>query len=84
MKAPVVINIAKRMARQIVLQDNNLAIREPIFAKLQSRVVQNPQAPIKTQAADWGVAIKLPMAGVAAAAVVDGPKAVKRPTDASV
>ena len=84
MKAPVVINIAKRMARQIVLQDNNLAIREPIFAKLQSRVVQNPQAPIKTQAADWGVAIKLPMAGVAAAAVFDGLKAVKRPTDASV
>lgn len=61
LKAPVVINIEKRMARQIVLQDNNLAIREPIFAKLQSRVVQNPQAPIKTQAADWGVAVKLPL-----------------------
>jgi flagellar assembly factor FliW len=41
LKAPIVINIAKRCARQIVLQDNNLAIREPIFAKLQSRVVSN-------------------------------------------
>jgi flagellar assembly factor FliW len=61
LKAPVVINTEKRTARQIVLQDNNLAIREPIFAKLQSRVVQNPQSPIKTQASDWGVAVKLPM-----------------------
>ncbi len=62
-KAPIVINIEKRSARQIVLQDNNLAIREPIFAKLQSRVVQNPQTPIKTQAASWGVAVKLPLRG---------------------
>lgn len=61
LKAPIVINIEKRSARQIVLQDNNLAIREPIFAKLQMRVVQNPQTPIKTQAANWGVAVKLPM-----------------------
>lgn len=63
LKAPIVINVAKRTARQIVLQDNNLAIREPIFAKLQSRVVQNPQVPIKTQASDWGVAVKLPSRG---------------------
>lgn len=63
LKAPVVINIEKRQARQIVLQDNNLAIREPIFAKLQSRVVQNPQSSIKSQATDWGVAVKLPTSG---------------------
>lgn len=60
LKAPVVINIESRMARQIVLQDNNLAIREPIFQKLQSRVVQNPKSSIKSQATDWGVAIRLP------------------------
>ena len=60
LKAPIVINIEKRVARQIVLQDNNLAIREPIFQKLQSRVVQNPQSSIKSQASDWGVAIRLP------------------------
>jgi len=60
LKAPVVINVQKRVARQIVLQDNNLAIREPIFSKLQSRVVQNPQSSIKSQASDWGVAIRLP------------------------
>lgn len=60
LKAPIVINIEKRSARQIVLQDNNLAIREPIFAKLQSRVVSNPQTPLKSQATDWGVAIRLP------------------------
>ena len=80
LKAPIVINIEKRTARQIVLQDNNLAIREPIFAKLQSRVVQNPQAQIKTRAADWGVAIKLPLAG----SVVVGPGKASTPTDASV
>ena len=42
MKAPIVINVAEKKARQCVLQDNNLAIREPIFSKLQQRVVQNP------------------------------------------
>ncbi len=63
LKAPVVVNIEKRCARQIVLQDNNLAIREPIFAKLQSRVVSNPQNPIKSQAHNWGVAIRLPERG---------------------
>lgn len=63
LKAPVVINIEKRLARQIVLQDNNLAIREPIFQKLHSRVVQNPRSSIKSQASDWGVAIRLPATG---------------------
>lgn len=60
LKAPIVINIEKRVARQIVLQDNNLAIREPIFQKLQSRVVSNPQSSLKSQASNWGVAIRLP------------------------
>lgn len=62
MKAPIIINIAKKTARQCVLQDNNLAIRELIFAKLQQRVVQNPQVPIKNQAADRA-AIRLPERG---------------------
>jgi len=52
LKAPIVINVARRLARQCVLQDNQLAIREPIFSKLQQRVVQNPQIPIKSQARD--------------------------------
>jgi len=60
LKAPIVINVEKRMARQIVLQDNHLAIREPIFSKLQSRVVQNPHSSIKSQATEWGVAVRLP------------------------
>lgn len=59
LKAPIIINMEKKLARQCVLQDNNLAIREPIFAKLQSRVVQNPQVPIKNQAAERA-AIRLP------------------------
>lgn len=60
LKAPIVINVKKRRARQCVLQDNGLAIREPMFAQLQQRVVQNPQSSIKSQALDWGVAVRLP------------------------
>ncbi len=60
LKAPIIINVEARIARQCVLQDNSLAIREPIFNKLQQRVVQNPEVPIKNQATDRNVAIRLP------------------------
>ena len=60
LKAPIVINVKSRKARQCVLQDNNLAIREPIFSKLQQRVVQNPSVPIKGQVGDLEVAVRLP------------------------
>ena len=63
MKAPVVINIQKRIGRQCVLQDSHLNIREPIFSRLQQRVVQNPSSTIKSQSTTMGVAIKLPEAG---------------------
>jgi len=59
LKAPVAINVATRGARQCVLQDNNLAIREPIFTKLQQRVVQNPDVAIKNQSSGIDVAVKL-------------------------
>lgn len=58
-KAPIVINVEKRIARQCVLQDNNLAIKEPIFTKLQSRVVQNPQTPIKSQGRQIDMTVKV-------------------------
>ena len=58
-KAPIVINLEKRIARQCVLQDNNLAIKEPIFTKLQSRVIQNPQTPIKNQGRQIDMAVKV-------------------------
>lgn len=74
LKAPVVINIEKRLGRQCVLQDNSLAIREPIFAKLQQRVVQNPQARIKGQISDWGVGIRLPAPATPVSAVVASPR----------
>lgn len=60
MKAPVVINLTERCARQCVLQDNHLAIREPLFMKLQQRVVQNPSVSIKNQSSGMDVAVKLP------------------------
>jgi flagellar assembly factor FliW len=59
LKAPVVINIETRAARQCVLQDNSLAIREPIFAKLQQRVVNNPEKSIKAQSIGLDVAVKI-------------------------
>lgn len=59
LKAPIVINIQQKIARQCVLQDNSLAIREPIFTKLQMRVVQNPTVAIKNQSSGIEVAIKI-------------------------
>jgi flagellar assembly factor FliW len=59
LKAPIVVNVSQRNARQCVLQDNSLAIREPIFTRLQQRLVQNPTASIKSQAVDWGVAVRI-------------------------
>lgn len=59
LKAPIVINVAKRTARQCVLQDNQLNIREPIFTRLQQRVVQNPTLSIKSQTSTSGVAVKV-------------------------
>lgn len=62
LKAPIVINVSQRIARQCVLQDNSLAIREPIFTSLQQRVVQNPEKSIKSQStALENVAIRLPV-----------------------
>jgi flagellar assembly factor FliW len=54
MKAPIVLNPKKKIARQCVLQDNSLQIREPIFSKLQQRVVQNPSASFKVHSVDIG------------------------------
>ncbi len=59
LKAPIVINVDTRVGRQCVLQDNALAIREPIFTRLQQRVVQNPNLSIKSQAVTSGVAVRL-------------------------
>ncbi len=55
LKAPIVVNAKKRIARQCVLQDASLAIREPIFSRLQQRVVQNPNTSFKEQAQTIGV-----------------------------
>ena len=58
-KAPIAINMNFKIARQCVLQDNHLAIREPIFVKLQSRVVQNPNTSIKSLSTGLGFAVKI-------------------------
>lgn len=59
LKAPVVLNAKKRKAKQCVLADNQLAIREPIFLKLQQRLVQNRKSFRKaTQGMDCAVQVK--------------------------
>jgi flagellar assembly factor FliW len=65
LKAPIAINVKERIARQAVVQENDYQIKYPIFMELQKRVVQNPKADIKSQAAQWGVAIRLPQAPTA-------------------
>ncbi len=59
LKAPIAINIKDKKGRQCVLQDNHLAIREPIFLKLQARVVQHPNQTLKSQSPGLDVAVKL-------------------------
>ena len=60
LKAPLVINAKDKIAKQIVAQENDFQIKFPVFHELQKRVVQNPKADLKSQAADWGVAVRLP------------------------
>jgi flagellar assembly factor FliW len=59
LKAPIVINVKERIAKQVVAQENDYPIKLPIFSELQKRIVQNPKAEIKSQAAAWGVAVRL-------------------------
>ncbi len=60
LKAPLVVNLKTKCARQCVLQDNSLAIREPIFLKLQQRFVQNPARRTKDEISKAGVLIPIP------------------------
>lgn len=59
LKAPVLVNRATRIARQVVLQDNAWAIREPIFQRLQQRVVAKPNEPLKRAEGAMDVAVRL-------------------------
>ncbi len=59
LKAPIILNLGARIARQCVLQDNSLAIREPIFQKLQQRVISHPQISIKYQSNALDGAVKV-------------------------
>ena len=58
LKAPVVINSENHLAKQCVLQDNDLSIREPIFTKLQQKLMHS--MPIRSKAFDQGLAVRLP------------------------
>src|SRR5580704_10849969 len=59
LKAPIAINISSRIAKQVVVQENEYQIKFPIFSELQKRVVQNPKKEIKSKTALMGVAVRL-------------------------
>jgi len=58
LKAPIVINPTAYLAKQCVLQDNDLSIREPIFVRLQQKLMHSLS--IRSKAFDQGLAIRLP------------------------
>lgn len=60
MKAPILINTTERIAKQCVLQDNQLAIKASIFADLQARYIQNPEKSLKGELAHLDFAVKVP------------------------
>jgi flagellar assembly factor FliW len=64
-KAPVLVNLANHRARQCVLQDNSLAIREPIFQSLQQRMLQSksPAGAVATAASTASAAPEKPNPG---------------------
>lgn len=41
MKAPFVVNVNNRLAKQVVTQENDHPIKHPIFAELQKRLLQS-------------------------------------------
>lgn len=62
LKAPIVIHLESKVSRQCVLQDNNLAIREPIFSMLQQRLVQMPNQKLRETANEKAIPQALPLA----------------------
>lgn len=59
LKAPVIINVSERKARQCVLQDNDMPIRHQMFTELQKRVVLVPDKSIKEQTMDEDLAVRI-------------------------
>lgn len=60
LKAPIIVNLRNRISRQCVLQDNHLAIREPIFLKLQAKVMSGQWKPTESSANE-GSSIMVPL-----------------------
>lgn len=71
LKAPVMINVKERLARQVVAQENEYPIRFPIFSELKKRLSSNTSLDVKQGVIDWGVAITVP----GAPAPAEGPTA---------
>lgn len=61
MKAPVVVNVAAHVAKQVVTQENDNPIKHPIFNELQQRLLQNkvPQRTAGPLTASTGVAVRI-------------------------
>lgn len=51
LKAPLVVNAATRLVKQVVTQENDHPIRHPIFNELQARLLQGALTQVPTQQA---------------------------------
>lgn len=56
LKAPLAVAVGPRIGRQCVLQENHYAIREPIFLKLQQRIVPNAEGTSNLRSSEKGEA----------------------------
>lgn len=59
LKAPVIINVARHLAKQIIVQENDYPIKFPVFAELQKRFVQNPSLSIRGEGDRSKVAVRI-------------------------
>lgn len=61
LKAPIVVNVKQRLARQVVAQENDYPIKFPVFGELQKRFVQSTMAKTQTKKSlvDVEFAVKL-------------------------
>ena len=49
LKAPIIVNKEQKVAKQCVLQDHHLSIREPIFSNLRQRMIQGSSLSFKNR-----------------------------------
>lgn len=57
LKAPIVINLKRKLARQVVLQENEYALKTPVFRELRAHLVTLRASMASASLADTGPAV---------------------------